>query len=680
MGSDEKPIIVVKAPLAKIIRNPNHLTIYQDRINRINRLVTAAYLFSRYIFIHSYNDDNDNIFNMDIFMTDSFFMELLRFLQTRTRRISKDENTLRNRQLIDKYITDFCTLYHFQRITIPGIASNLEAYIARQMLMAYINNAEMRTGTHFRTCLNIFFDVRNLRSILRRRTTTITDKRLARAYLSEIASFKMILTSAESYNALENRIDEIRVLGEEYFNAFIFFAPWLENVGDGIYRQNSLWYELSMGKSVHVLFGLSKLNAMLPEIVGRPSAKWQVFPLRHSFIPAYVQFDIGVVASHILNLSRKQLTFEYKNPNFWKQHFNFNRKPLRRGPGGREFDGTFWTDGYGISILMRIPGGPKGAGRKRKRGQKRKSRDAELFPYFHTINRQELQQYHDIVFIDPNLRDTLFMMHINSSRNNRRILRYTSMSRRRHLGTNIARDRRERFINHRDNTDEIRAAEQLLTQTNSYSISTTDFDHYISIRGEIMNILGPLYENAIFRRTRWRTSIGKQRDFSLLGNLIRRKFSSNGSNPLIVMGDKSTQTVPRFHAATQGIGLRYQLHRLGFRVLLLDEYRTSSSCPDCQENIQKTNLKHVNPRPWQRQSREKIFLHGLLECESMQCKSECDGQTRKWNRDVLAVCNFRRIWHAYIQGRQRPDDLIRRGGNRDGDNYGGVMGNGNLQQ
>src|SRR5579859_7308951 len=204
-------------------------------------------------------------------------------------------------------------------------------------------------------------------------------------------------------------------------------------------------------------------------------------------------------------------------------------------------------DGYGVSILMRTPGEPKGAGQKRKRGQNRKSRDTELFPYFHMINHQELQQYHDIVFVDPNLRDTLYFMHINSSRDNQQILRYTSMSCRRHLGTNIARDQRERFIKHQDNVDEIRAAEQRLAQTNSHSTSTTDFDHYVSVRGETANVLGHLYENAIFRRIRWRTSIGKQRDFSLLGNLIRRKF---GSNPLIIMGDKSAQTAARFHAPT----------------------------------------------------------------------------------------------------------------------------------
>ena len=76
-------------------------------------------------------------------------------------------------------------------------------------------------------------------------------------------------------------------------------------------------------------------------------------------------------------------------------------------------------------------------------------------------------------------------------------------------------------------------------------------------------------------------SIEKQRDFFMLNNLICRKF---GFNSLIIMRDKSAHNVVRFHAFTQDIELQYQLYRLGFRVLLLDEYRTSSSCPDCQGN------------------------------------------------------------------------------------------------
>ena len=141
--ADEKSL--VKASLSQILHNPEHLTIYQDRVNIINHLVIVAYLFARYILVHAYEDNKNesDAFNADIFMTDGFFFEVLRSLQTRTHRASKDENTLWNRYIINKYITDFCALYHFQLVMIPGIASNLKAYIARQMLTAYINNAEM---------------------------------------------------------------------------------------------------------------------------------------------------------------------------------------------------------------------------------------------------------------------------------------------------------------------------------------------------------------------------------------------------------------------------------------------------------------------------------------------------------------------------------------------------------
>jgi len=162
------------------------------------------------------------------------------------------------------------------------------------------------------------------------------------------------------------------------------------------------------------------------------------------------------------------------------------------------------------------------------------------------------------------------MMHKDSNRNTPRYARYTSMTRRRHLGTNIMRDRTERYIKHPLNVDEIRLRHDNLSHTNSHSISSTDFDNYCSVCGEAKQILGPMYEQPIFRKMRWRSSIGKQRDTMFLNNLICRKF---GQQALLVLGDKSTTRNLCFHAPTQGVGLGYQLQRLGFRILLLDEDR-----------------------------------------------------------------------------------------------------------
>jgi len=130
---------------------------------------------------------------------------------------------------------------------------------------------------------------------------------------------------------------------------------------------------------------------MLPDIVDRQPAKWEPFPLRHSFIPSYVTFDLGVVASHILRLPHKTVRVHYQHPiNFWSQHFGLNLRPFRRGPRGRVFDGTFSTDGYVVSILKRTPERLKDAGGKRNQGEKRQTRDERLFPFFNTVDRHGL--------------------------------------------------------------------------------------------------------------------------------------------------------------------------------------------------------------------------------------------------------------------------------------------------
>lgn len=67
----------------------------------------------------------------------------------------------------------------------------------------------------------------------------------------------------------------------------------------------------------------------------------------------------------------------------------------------------------------------KALGRNANEGKRGKARDAELFPFFDTSERTQLQSYQDVVFIDPSLRDTLYMMHKDSTRDNSRLARYT---------------------------------------------------------------------------------------------------------------------------------------------------------------------------------------------------------------------------------------------------------------
>ena len=654
-NQDGGNIVIVKASLHNILRNPQQVDQYREVVHNINTIITATYLLIRYIFVNEYDDDDDDVFNVDEYITPAFFKECLKALQERRRVQTTNQNTIRYRALIGRHLEEFCIIYRYHPIHLGGNQSNWENYVGTQMCTAYINNAEKHTSRHLRSIINVIFNTRELNRLVRSQHTMATEKQIARAYLADISSFKDIISNANSYDEVQNRMDELEQLGDEFIEGFHLLAPILERVGNGIYHEGSLWYELVASKSVNTLYQIAKLNSQLTVLVGRPGVKIQPFPLRYSFIPKYVPFDLKGVCYQILDLQTPVVHQHYQNPqHFWNLHFNTNICPFRTSHGGKEFDGTFWTDGYGVSILKRTPGTKIGAGQTRTRGEKRKTRDERLFPYFDTIPPQQLQAYQDIVFADPNKRDLLYMMHDSSAKQFPRLLRYTSMTRRRHLGAHIYRDREKRFIKHHPQFNQIIAAQNNLLTTDSRTLSPAFFEDYVSTRSVAKEYLGPLYESSIFRKMRWRRSIGSQRDFAQLGNLIREKF---GPNPLIIMGDASCTRSMRFHPPTKGVGLRYTLHRLGFRLLLLNEYNTSTSCPDCFSPTHSFRDRKSR-RPWRRHLPPQR-VHGLLECRHERCVAECNGQSKKWNRDLLAVLNFRRIWNAYVSGNDRPQDLRR---------------------
>ena len=130
----------MKASLQNILRNPQHLAIYRDTIKTINKVVTAGYLFTRYVFVNAYGDGQE--FNADEHIT-SGFKEVLMSLQTRPRKQATSHDTLRYRQLINRYLEEFLVAYRFRPMQVAGNSSNWEAYVDRQMCTAYLKNAEM---------------------------------------------------------------------------------------------------------------------------------------------------------------------------------------------------------------------------------------------------------------------------------------------------------------------------------------------------------------------------------------------------------------------------------------------------------------------------------------------------------------------------------------------------------
>jgi len=147
MQNEAPPIVFIKAPLAKLLRHPEHLDIYRQTIKLMKYLVKACYLFSRFTFIH-----------------------------TGFRGSTQGFTGILNRFVLSINI----------KITITSVSSNVESYLGQAMITAYLNNAQERTGQHFRTIINIFFGVRDLRGVVRSHSSSSTEKTLACAIYSAL--------------------------------------------------------------------------------------------------------------------------------------------------------------------------------------------------------------------------------------------------------------------------------------------------------------------------------------------------------------------------------------------------------------------------------------------------------------------------------------------------------------
>jgi len=56
-NANDRNMVVLKSSLRNILRNPQHLIIYQDLVTTMNKIVTARYLFARFIFVCAYEDE-----------------------------------------------------------------------------------------------------------------------------------------------------------------------------------------------------------------------------------------------------------------------------------------------------------------------------------------------------------------------------------------------------------------------------------------------------------------------------------------------------------------------------------------------------------------------------------------------------------------------------------------------
>jgi len=376
---------------------------------------------------------------------------------------------------------------------------------------------------------------------------------------------------------------------------------------------------------------------------------YQVLPQRTNVVPKYIAIDTLTVRKIFIPKGKTQLYKETINDESkkktWKLGFSKlyekkNKKLLECGE--YRFNNIIYTDGYAVSVIQTRKGAEKrDPNYKIKRAKVRKKK----FENIDELSKKKLKELknYELVGIDPGKRNILTMINYAEESKDRKKLIYTSQQRQvecLHKYTEKIFERRK--------THKVQEQEELISNNNCKSSYVKSFSKYIRVKNEAnKKELLKHYSTDIFRKYKWKTYIHMQKSEAKLVNNIKKTYGTE-KEICLVYGNWSQSKQIANHYSTPNIGTIKMLGH-NFKVLLVDEYKTSKLCCNCNSENEKFMVRK-NPRPYKT---DNITLNSLLRCKNVKCN-------KFYDRDVNGASNILNLALHHIKSNERKDKFRRK--------------------
>ena len=642
-GEDAVPGITrktTKGPLQGAGWNPRNIpgidAQLQSLVARVHVIVTHAFLLARFIFLRLVEDGQRDLTPL---VTTKFFYEVFLCLTTRRARVGVAHETAERRRLINEYMPAYMEASGFRLVDLRT-ADHIATYEAKSICTAYLNNVQEHFGEHVRGTVNSLLRVKQRKAELRDRLRHDgrTEAEIRQALEREI--FEPARRIKLAMQRLEPIADPIADnLGPELAAVNQLVATLRACYPAGAparFGKRSIYYDAKARPEKHV-------RAMIALAAFRERNHMRAFqplPLRAGYIPGSMLIDTTIAAVHLLGWRRPRKLTQKLKKKVWRWLFCRKRRIFKE-QHGCTFRGTFRTDGISICIIKQDADSRYGCKRKRKRPR------SEV-KYLDDMPREELNAK-KFVLVDPGRRDLMYCMHEESTPDEPRLFRYTS--------NKLAKDSRRRELRRKRQQRKARdprIAELEATLVGHRRCTAAGFLEYVRARRAAEPYLLHAYGHPKWRELRLEGYMAQQRADARLVHGLREAFPGGET---LVYGNWSRPN-QRFHEPMPGVGLVCKLRKAGFPVVHLDEHCTSTWCPDCEERVDVFR-RVPNPRPYRRAAHAEVLCHGLLRCTNQTCQQACGGHDRLWNRDLLAVLNFRHILNGLRVEGERPERFRR---------------------
>jgi hypothetical protein len=545
----------------------------------------------------------------------------------------KEENPPRKNVEIKEQLTKFFKQHYLplmqnDPIDYSGL-NNVLDYLKEDIITMYENNIQLHYVEYVERYVNVVWKKKFLTEKIRKLGKTKAERETRiRSLCSELRKIK---------NDLLN-IDTTVLTSKKYYHKWISEQKQHILPNKKKFEKNSIYYDLKCSPMDY----LPSMIYMMKNVENEEESVNNVFPLRSEITPKYIRLDTTTLVNLLLRKEQGNKAFYKTEGNLkknedklWKFFFRTERKCFSKTD--YSFHHMISTDGVGISILFlqnELVG--------KKLHMMKKKIVKEL--YIDELSDYTTLQNKKIIGIDAGKCDLIYC--VDGSNKHANVFRYSQDQRRKETKmkkyNNIILAMKSNKINNKS----IIEYETELSHFNKKTLVITKFKEYIKEKNRINHILFGFYKRELFRKLKFGRYINIKRNEQNMINQFRKIFGSS-EDTVICIGDWEQRKQMKFKEPTLGKGIRTLFKKNNYKVYLVDEFRTSCKCSNCEGGIcEKFRIRqHPNKK-----KDEIRLVHGLL-----RCKSGCG----LWNRDRNGSSNIYKIAKNAINKLARPNYLCR---------------------
>ena len=632
MEAKEKPpefFKSIKTSLKSVLKHPD---ININKINyaviKANKIMIHTLQYMKLFLLFYYENNNQTLPVISKEFINNTMKVVCGEKEEKRGKPPKPETLILKEKLMHFYKEHYLSLTQNDPIDYAGLNTMLD-YLKEDVITMYENNIQLHYVDYVERYVNVNWKKKIITEKIRKLGKTKKERETRiRNLCSELRKIKNDLLNVETTD----------------FTSKNYYHKWIKEQKQHIlpqknkFEKNSIYYDLKCNPMDY----LPCMVFMMKQVENDMESINNVFPLRSEIAPKYIRLDTTTIVNLLFTQKQGNKGFYKTEGNLkknedkiWEFFFRTERKCFTKT--GYSFHHMISTDGIGVSILFLQK---ELVGKKLPMMKKKVSKELyidELTDYF-TLQKKK------IIGIDAGKCDLIYC--VDGSNKYATTFRYSQDQRRKETKTKKYNNIILAMKTNKINNKSIIEYETELSQYNRKTLDIEKFKIYIREKNRINHILFGFYRKELFRKLKLGRYINTKRNEQKMINQFKKTFG-NPEETIICIGDWEQRKQMKYKEPTLGKGMRTLFRKNNYNVYLVDEFRSSCKCSNCEGGICEKFRVRQHPN---KKKDELRLVHGLL-----RCKSGCG----LWNRDRNGSSNIYKIALKAINKLERPSYLCR---------------------